>query len=110
MNGTPSTSTPTARMIVPSPMPMSTAGTVLPIRISIGCNGDTNNCSKVPSSRSRAIDSAVTINPISAVSTATIAGTVFHNVSKFGLNQARLTNAVPGGGARACCARSALNC
>ena len=37
-------------------------GTALPTMISSGCNGDTSNCSNVPSSRSRATDMPTIIN------------------------------------------------
>ena len=70
-------------------MPISRAGTVLPTMISRGDSGETSNCSNVPSSRSRATDSAVTIRPISVVKMATRPGTVFQVLSEFGLNQIR---------------------
>ena len=59
-NGMPNRKIPAQIMTVPSTVPMISAGTVLEMMISRVVVGDTSNWSKVPSSRSRAIDSAVT--------------------------------------------------
>ncbi len=64
---------------------------VLPSRISCTRSGDTSSWSKVPSSRSRAIDRPVTISPISTAITAIRFGTMNHCVSSAGLNQKRGT-------------------
>ncbi len=89
-------------------MPIRSAGIVLPMMISAGDSGETSSCSKVPSSRSRATDSAVTISPMSVVRMATSAGTVLQVGSRFGLNQTRATTALGGVGARRPAASSAL--
>ena len=54
----------------------------------------------MPSSRSRATDSAVTTSPISVVRMATRPGTVFQVVSRLGLNQTRAATRLAGGGRR----------
>ena len=97
---------PTRSMTVPSASPMIRAGTVLPITISIGSSGETRSCSNVPSSRSRATDSAVTTSPIRVVRMATRLGTVFQVVSRFGLNQTRAATTLGGGGPRRVAASS----
>ncbi len=58
--------------------PIIIGGISLPIRISWMRSGETISWSKVPSSRSRAIDSAVTIRPISSAMLAIRFGTMNH--------------------------------
>ena len=77
------------------------AGMALPIMISAGRSGVTSICSKVPSSRSRAKESAATIMPISIDSTATRPGSTNHSGSSVGLNQSRVS--ITSGGGRGAC-------
>ena len=51
-------------------------GTALPITISNGCSGDTSNCSKVPSSRSRATDMPTIMSTIVIGNVAMRIGTI----------------------------------
>ena len=64
-----------------------------------GVSGETSSWSNVPCSRSRAIDSAVTIRLPSVVMIATSTGSMNHRYSRFGLNQLRTTTRLAGGGA-----------
>jgi hypothetical protein len=70
--------------------------------ISSGDIGVTSNWSKVPCSRSRATESAVSSSVCSMLSAAIMPGKRFQRVSRFGLNQARdsMTSGVGGAPAR----------
>ena len=75
--------------MVPWSSPTSTGGNALPISSTSGEDGVTNNCSNVPSSRSRA-----TLMPASMITWANtimpkMPGAKYHRVSWFGLNQVR---------------------
>ena len=59
VNGMPNRKTPALIMNRPSPVPIASAGSDLEMMISGVEVGDTSNWSKVPSSRSRAIDNEV---------------------------------------------------
>ncbi len=58
--------------------PINIGGVNLPSMISLVRSGDTNNWSNVPSSRSRAIERAVTISPVSSAMLAMRFGTMNH--------------------------------
>ena len=77
---------------------MSTGGTALPTMISLGDSGVTSSWSKVPCSRSRATDSAVSISVWIMLNAAIRPGRKFQRVLRFGLNQARCTTVTGGGG------------
>ena len=97
-------------MTVPSASPMISAGTRLADDDLDRLSGETSNCSNVPSSRSRATESAVTTSPIRVVRMATRLGTVLQVRLQVGLNQTRAaTTLAGGGGARRAAASSALN-
>ena len=85
-------------MPLASAIPITSAGTLLPIRISMGDKGETRSWSNVPISRSRATDIPVIISPMRVVRMATSAGTVLHCASRLGLNQTRETTSLAGGG------------
>ena len=72
--------------------------------ISDGRIGVTSNWSKVPSSRSRATDSAVSISTCSSVMVPIRPGIMFQLVSRLPLYQAR-TLTLSGGSVRPCAAR-----
>jgi hypothetical protein len=61
----------TVRMRLDCTSPTSTGGMALPIMICVGVSGVTSNWSKVPCSRSRATDSAVSSSVCSMLSAAT---------------------------------------
>ena len=73
-------------------------GMALPAMISTGRNGVTSSWSKVPSSRSRATDMAVSSSVCISVSVPISAGIMFQRVSRLGLYQARATICTGGGG------------
>ena len=87
-------------LISPTMMP----GSALPIRISAGRNGVTSNCSKVPSSRSRASDSALISSDMIIDRMQTRPGRMNHVLSSVGLNQSRVSNTSGGlrPGCRSC--------
>ena len=75
-----------------SPTPTTSPGTALPMRISTGLSGVTSSWSKVPASRSRATERAVTTRVTIMASRAMIPGTMNHWLSRLGLNQARMVS------------------
>ena len=75
---------------------MRTDGTALPMRISSGVSGVTSSWSKVPCSRSLATESAASIRVWIMLRAAIRPGTIFQRVSRFGLNQARISNCTRG--------------
>ena len=64
-------------------------GIAFPIMISVGVNGVTSNWSNVPFSRSRATESADSINVWIMLSEAIRPGKIFQRVSRLGLYHAR---------------------
>lgn len=66
-------------------------GTALPTSTSAGRYGATSNWSKVPCSRSRATDSAVTSSVTTSVTMARMPGTKNLRLSRLGLYHARIT-------------------
>ena len=80
----------TSRIVVACTMPMSIDGSALPAMISAGRNGVTSSWSKVPCSRSRATDMAVSSSVCISVSVPIRLGIMFQRVSRLGLYQARL--------------------
>ena len=70
-------------------IPVMTEAIPLPSRISPGVYGATRSWSKVPSSRSRAMESAPERMELISTSTAMRPGTMNQRVMRLGLNQAR---------------------
>ena len=70
-------------------IPVTTEAVPLPSRISPGVYGATRSWSKVPSSRSRAMESAPERMELMSTSTAMRPGTMNQRVMRLGLNQAR---------------------
>ncbi len=66
--------------------------------ISIGCSGETSNCSNVPSSRSRATDMPTIITTVIIVSVPSRLGAIDRAEIAVGLYQVRLTISLAGGG------------
>ena len=87
--------------------PITIPGIDLPIRIWVGCSGVTSNWSKVPASRSRAIDSAVTTRVTTSSNRPTMPGTMNQREVMFSLYQARTSSMAGRGGPplACCCAR-----
>ncbi len=75
---------------VASSRPMTMPGMAFPISISTGRRGVTSSWSKVPASRSRATESAVTNRVTTRVSRPTMPGTINQRDCKFSLYQARI--------------------
>ncbi len=78
--------------------PTTVEGNALPSMISAGRIGVTSNWSKVPSSRSRATDSAVRIITCKSVMVPIKPGIMFQLVSRLPLYQARTLTLIGGGG------------
>src|SRR3546814_917369 len=95
VNGMPNTNAPAAIITSPSTVPIASAGRDLDTMISNVEVGDTINWSKVPSSRSRAIDSDVSISALKNARMPTRPGTMNHRQTRWGLNQC----STAGGGA-----------
>ena len=79
----------TSTRIVAPTRPTTRPGSTFPIRISTGRSGVTSSWSKVPSSRSRASERAVTRVDRIRVMVPTSPGMKNHRLSRFGLNQLR---------------------
>ena len=90
-NGTLNQNTAASMITLASARPIRKPGSVFPIRISTGRSGVTNSWSKVPCSRSRAIESAVTSMVTSRVRIPTMAGKKNQRLSRLGLNHARVS-------------------
>lgn len=69
-------------------VPVMTEAAPLPRRISLGVYGATRSWSKVPSSRSRAIDKEPDRTELMSIRTAIRPGTMNHRVMRLGLNHA----------------------
>ena len=75
---------------------MRIPGSDLPMRISTGRSGVTRSWSKVPASRSRATDRAVTTRVTTRVRSPTMPGTMNQRDSRLGLYQARISSRAGG--------------
>ena len=89
MKGTPKPKTETSKKMVPWASPTTQPGMSLARAISVGVAGETSSWSKVPASRSRAMDRPVTTSPSMKLSMPMRLGRKNHWNSKLGLNQLR---------------------
>ena len=87
LNGMPKANIAKIITIAPANIPPNTAGNIFPKIISRVLTGDTTSWSKVPNSRSLAIESALMLKAGIKARVATSAGTMYHLKIRFGLNQ-----------------------